>query len=45
MRNRRLRVLVLAIACSVALTVPAISAAAVPGTSAWSVSGARTSDS
>jgi hypothetical protein len=41
MRNRRFPVLALALACAVVLALPAISAAAVPGTSAWSVSGAR----
>jgi pseudomonalisin len=41
MRNRLFPAFALAIACAVVLTVPAVSAAAVPGTSAWGVSGAR----
>ena len=41
MRNRRFSVLAPALACSLLLALPAISAAAVPGTSAWRVSGAR----
>jgi hypothetical protein len=40
MLSRRLSVLALAVVCGV-LAIPAVSAAAVPGTSAWRDAGAR----
>ncbi len=41
MSSRRISVLALALACGAALLIPAFSAAAVPGTSAWRASGAQ----